>query len=445
MQKGLFIGGTHVDILADAKMEYMEDAGIDLPGQFTIAVGGTMFNVCANMNYLGVNCTLVSACKKNSLFTYVVEHVLRNIKINYKLIYPDNAKESAFLALREKGDLLFAVTASAWDDIQDKEIAAYLETLVKGNYDFVVLDGNIPSKYTKLFIECFYNIPIYFCATSSIKLNRFLMLNNSEKRIDAMFMNKMEYDIAMNIFKDFKKEYTTYFVTKAEDGVDVYQHGKCIHFSVPSIEEGSFSGAGDAFAAGVIYGLQNQYKLEEAVQKGFSMVKEKLKYQHSNIVPIEVGKIKQEIMQDKLTGVYSRNIFEEEKHLLGEFSYVLLIDIDNFKQVNDTYGHDYGDIVLKSVASVIKADIRKNDKLYRYGGEEFILFLSNVNEQITKEIAERIRKKVFENCDVTITIGVASINHNIDESIKKADKALYIGKATGKNKVVFEYEVGFRN
>lgn len=438
MKKGLFIGGTHIDILADTRLEYTEDTGIDLPGEFTIAVGGTMFNVCTNLNFLGVNCTLISACKKNSLFTYIIEHVLKSLKINYRLIYPEQDRESAFLALREGGELIYAITASAWDNVKKEEFMENIENVIKGNYDFVVIDGNVPPEFSKIIIEFFYNIPVYLCATSSIKLNRFLMLNQSEKRLDAVFMNKMEYDTTTRIFSNFMHENTMYFVTKGANGVDVYKNGKILHFPAPEITDAqSFSGTGDAFAAGVIYGLLNEYRLEEAVNKGFSQVKEKIKYSHANIVPFEFVKIEQNFAIDKLTEVNSRNSFEEEKYLLKDYGYVFLIDIDNFKMINDTYGHDYGDIVLKNVAKTIKSSIRKDDKLYRYGGEEFILFLKNSDKQIAEIVAERIRTKTIENCEVTVTIGIAPVIHDIDLSVKNADKALYIGKMQGKNTKVF--------
>ncbi|MCX7716009.1 MAG: PfkB family carbohydrate kinase [Endomicrobia bacterium] len=443
MQKGLFIGGTHIDILANTQMEYSIDSGIDLPGDFTIAIGGTIFNVCVNLKTLGVDCYLVSACKRNSLFTYLIEQVLKNANIKHHLIYPKNAKESAFLAIREKENLTMAVTASAWDNLTDDELIETLNEINKQKYDFVVIDGNVTARHAQLIIECFYAIPIYFCATSSVKLLRFLTLNlSNHNRINAMFLNNLEYNSVLNLFGDFKNEDTMYFVTKAENGVDIYYKKDYINYPAPEIEDvKSFSGAGDAFASGVIYGLQNNYTLENAVKKGYSMVKEKVKFSHSNIIPIELDNVKHKLMEDKLTGVLNRNAFEEDKHILNQFDYVFIIDIDNFKQLNDTYGHEYGDITLKSVAKTIKSCIRESDRLYRYGGEEFVLFFKGISQETVKKIADRIRIAVLENCDVTVTIGVASIQNNVEEAIKQADVVLYLGKTNGKNQINFTFSL----
>lgn len=120
---------------------------------------------------------------------------------------------------------------------------------------------------------------------------------------------------------------------------------------------------------------------------------------------------------------------------------ILMTDIDFFKKVNDTYGHDKGDEVLKSVACVIKSCTRSNDYIIRWGGEEFVVIMPNcpINEAVN--VAERIREKVAatENdvCPITVSLGVASYDGvNYENAITEADKALYEAKEGGRNKVV---------
>ncbi|MGB5823767.1 MAG: sensor domain-containing diguanylate cyclase, partial [Proteocatella sp.] len=128
---------------------------------------------------------------------------------------------------------------------------------------------------------------------------------------------------------------------------------------------------------------------------------------------------------------------------------VLMIDIDDFKKVNDNYGHTVGDIVLKKVAEIIKYSVRSHDHVGRYGGEEFIVLMNEVDAEIYLDVAERIRKNVAEHSNtaispgeettVTVSIGLSCMNidkKEISQLIEESDKALYKAKAGGKNRVI---------
>ncbi|RUM42589.1 MAG: hypothetical protein DSY34_01605 [Desulfurobacterium sp.] len=152
---------------------------------------------------------------------------------------------------------------------------------------------------------------------------------------------------------------------------------------------------------------------------------------------------------DNLTQLGNRHYLESIRHRLLRMKNklgVLFIDIDNFKSINDKYGHEFGDCVLKKVANTIRENVRMVDDVIRYGGEEFVAFLFNANEVVVHRIAERIREKVealkFEEhpeFKVTVSIGTTlcgSISL-LEECITTADKAMYQAKKEGKNKVVF--------
>ena len=121
-------------------------------------------------------------------------------------------------------------------------------------------------------------------------------------------------------------------------------------------------------------------------------------------------------------------------------------DIDNFKKVNDQYGHDAGDFILKEISRILLSSVRKQDTVCRWGGEEFLFLLPETNVDGASVIAEKIRKKIAEHpfvykglrISVTMTFGVSVYNKlmNIDNCIKQADLALYKGKKQGKNQVV---------
>ena len=155
---------------------------------------------------------------------------------------------------------------------------------------------------------------------------------------------------------------------------------------------------------------------------------------------------------DELTGVFNRRYLDFRlKHMIEEaiefnrtFG-VLFFDIDHFKNVNDEYGHNIGDKVLKLVSSIINKNIRNNDILGRWGGEEFIAVISINNIKQLKLIAEKLRAKVAEaryllegkkNVSVTISIGgtMFSKEDSIDDVISRADNNMYISKDTGRNK-----------
>lgn len=165
------------------------------------------------------------------------------------------------------------------------------------------------------------------------------------------------------------------------------------------------------------------------------------------------AKLEIESKVDLLTGLYNRRyILQEIKSELNNYTVnvskfsIIIGDIDFFKRVNDTYGHDFGDYVLKTVSETLKSSLKETDCLARWGGEEFLFMLRNSDLEKSKHTIENIRKniedKLFEHngtsLHVTMTFGIAVYNGNdsIDDIIKKADDALYLGKENGRNRVV---------
>lgn len=170
-----------------------------------------------------------------------------------------------------------------------------------------------------------------------------------------------------------------------------------------------------------------------------------------------MDKLRDSSLRDGATGLYNRRFLEEfidkssEQAARSNISYaVLMIDIDYFKMVNDTYGHDAGDVVIKSLAEILVHNIRKADLPVRYGGEEFLVLLHNTTTAGALGVAEKIRmhfnEKKFQfghdTVQKTLSIGIAHFPSQADsiwKVIKFADIALYEGKHTGRNRVV-EFE-----
>jgi len=157
---------------------------------------------------------------------------------------------------------------------------------------------------------------------------------------------------------------------------------------------------------------------------------------------------------DELTGCFNRRKLKEDlrEELIRSERYnknlaVLMIDIDWFKEYNDFHGHQKGDKILIRLVRTLSYNIRFSDKLYRYGGEEFVVLLPETDEKEAKEVAEKLRGKIEEKefegeeksqptKNITISVGIASYPKNgksSEELISAADSALYLAKSSGKN------------
>ena len=157
-------------------------------------------------------------------------------------------------------------------------------------------------------------------------------------------------------------------------------------------------------------------------------------------------KFERRIYRDPLTGLLNRRFFNvyllkklKELHGKGEKISFILLDIDNFKHINDTYGHDFGDKVLRQVARVLRSSIRRDDIAIRWGGEEFGIFV-NAPLPIAVKLAERIRqileRNPVEGVKVTASFGVGEYRgEDPKEFFRKVDEALYRAKRNGKNRV----------
>ncbi|MBD5545110.1 MAG: GGDEF domain-containing protein [Lachnospiraceae bacterium] len=155
---------------------------------------------------------------------------------------------------------------------------------------------------------------------------------------------------------------------------------------------------------------------------------------------------------DPLTKLFNRRSMEqhlnhtmEAARTAGTVFSVIIADIDDFKKINDTYGHDFGDKVLSNVSNILKSQMRDEDYVCRWGGEEFLLLI-HANKEIAKTVGERIRSEIEKSIvtdsdnsvSVTMTFGVMGYipGYSIDKLISLADENLYKGKQNGKNQVV---------
>lgn len=217
-----------------------------------------------------------------------------------------------------------------------------------------------------------------------------------------------------------------------------------------------------------IFDLANFENSVRDDMKGKGYTKEQIEEMADKIssMKMENMELEKRSFRDNLTGLLNRNSLEEIGPTLVDMERrekkncsVLMLDFDHFKRVNDQYGHVIGDHALQAMANILSKAVRSSDTVFRYGGEEFIVFLPNTSLKEAELVAEKIRVQVenacivakkeddsFVNLNATISIGCVEIGQvekkeNLStkdalfEMIKKADTALYKSKTSGRNKV----------
>ena len=201
--------------------------------------------------------------------------------------------------------------------------------------------------------------------------------------------------------------------------------------------------------------LENQnVRFENETREDLIQIIEKLEKENAELVAKNI-ELKESSIRDQLTGTHNRRgLLETEKERRNseiKQSAVLILDIDNFKSINDTYGHNIGDEVLRQVAVFLKEKIRETDALSRWGGEEFVIIMKNID---AKKVLQKFYNK--ENGQASISFNVTtSLNgnetkipitlsggatdiipeENIQDTIARADKELYRAKEDGKNRI----------
>lgn len=169
--------------------------------------------------------------------------------------------------------------------------------------------------------------------------------------------------------------------------------------------------------------------------------------------------LERESTTDSLMGIYNRRYFDRRlnEEFVRSTRYkeplsLIMIDVDRFKNVNDRWGHQIGDLVLQRLAELIEGSLREADVVCRYGGEELVIILPHTNGPAAKQLAEKIRRKIErtemvtedmnprqEALRITISLGVASLSEQIvsvDVLLAQSDQALYLAKQAGRNRVV---------
>ena len=170
----------------------------------------------------------------------------------------------------------------------------------------------------------------------------------------------------------------------------------------------------------------------------------------------KIEKLEKSTQIDHLTKVYNRKVLSQHLESLcshknyADDMHLFMIDIDNFKLINDTYGHIVGDKVLIFLANILRKTLREGDRIYRYGGEEFIVILNRIQQYECLKVAQRIvslihtNKLIYKeiNVNVTVSLGATTLKSGDtpDSLVARADRALYTAKKNGKNRIEVDCE-----
>lgn len=173
------------------------------------------------------------------------------------------------------------------------------------------------------------------------------------------------------------------------------------------------------------------------------MTDEQLKELYGKINKLEdkelkklVSELIEELKKDELTSTYNRRVLDDNI----KYDIIAICDIDNFKDINDIYGHSTGDKVLMLIADRLKSMIRNDDIVCRYGGDEFVIIFRNCSSEDVINRINEIKENILDKNvvpNVTISFGITEYEHNkfLTQAINEADMALYNSKREGKNKI----------
>lgn len=158
-----------------------------------------------------------------------------------------------------------------------------------------------------------------------------------------------------------------------------------------------------------------------------------------------INSYNQKLYVDPLTGAYNRQYYNEQLSGLPKINAVAMLDVDNFKTINDSYGHPTGDLILQKIVRQIQCRIADSGAVVRYGGDEFILTFHRISEEKLSEMLEEIRSSIssfrseeFPQLKISISIGAVFCSEKATELLHEADKALYQAKKE-KNRVVIQH------
>lgn len=465
------IGSAHLDVIAKSTGD---ERCVDQPGLTTIEVGGTACNVAINWARMGAQAHLVTAIDGGMISSMVVDHCKKQGVVVHTENNPLLGAGVFSAHLDSQGDLMSAISHMP---VEEHEFSTDFLDIVLDDADYVLLDCNLSSsELNNLALECLARgIPFCIAGVSEEKALRMQSVRSMPTLIsmnlkEAKFFNEEVIESDASEPMEYISEVCDFMrapciVTMGERGAVYFSEEETPIYEKPEEikEDGNRLGAGDGFLAAfilaVVMGATHAAALKRATRVGGLIASKSIANLGRN-QPLEeaFADLAGKAYTDPLTGLNNRlgvkeGLDKRRKTSEGSFPLgVILFDVDYFKKVNDTLGHDVGDQALQNVSMVLQQALRSQDIAARWGGEEFIAFISSTSYEEVLLVAERIRSavenaKIIEDWQVTVSLGVSIALEEcaLDKAIKAADSALYVSKQTGRNKVSFRSSIDERD
>ncbi len=452
--KFAFIAGSALlDIVSTiTDFRHIEDS----IGTTSLNFGGVAYNVAVNLRKLDVPTTLCTAMNTSPLSQMIQneltrQHVRMHFKIDKKL--PDAIYNGMFYEGKEK--------ASVWVNTVEK-VRFDKKFIEKGlqNAACMLITSCLTVATMNRFIACAngQNLPVFIGGASLMEVSK---LKDIQGQIDYIFINENEMNKlteALNCAswcEVAKLKNTNLIVTLGAKGVCLCQkNGEKRDFKTEKeVVKGNVLGAGDLFMSVAIKEMIfKQNSIADAIVEGMRLATQILERDDANLgtynpLAANIQMVTDRAHHDKLTGALNRHGIERYLTTPGlnvEDLHLMILDVDHFKNINDTYGHDVGDEALVSLIYAIKAMMRQSDIVARFGGEEFVCLLKGMTASQAQKFAERLRKNIAKQkhtsaeLNITVSVGLCKwqSGEGLDQVLKRADDALYKAKEDGRNQVV---------
>lgn len=464
MYKGgsVFVAGSaHLDVLAKITGD---EVTIDKIGNVSIEIGGSACNVATNLAAMGLKPRLLTAIQENSPYSGIILAHLRAQGVDVRVVNHEDMPAAVFSAhIGLDGEMLSAVSSMPVeaaifpDDVVRETMKGTRCAILECN-----LSGATLNQLAQIANEI--GIPVFVASVSEEKS---LRINEITAPLAGVFMNRLEATyfgrrVAASTSLPVIADHIgcPLIVTRDKDGVTIVEDGIEKVVPPPTLPKNTSKlGAGDALlAAAVAHHVFGGMPLFGSIENATLFATQIIGKPNCNAGQghaIEKALISLDHMatRDPMTGLHNRRFGDQvisgvhENALSTRADYsVLMVDIDHFKKVNDTYGHDIGDEAIKIVAGLLGKTVRGGDVACRWGGEEFVCILRGADAATAFTVAERIRvavelAEVPVAGKVTVSIGVATwceSAQNVAHIIKAADQGLYKAKQNGRNRVAAE-------
>lgn len=463
----LVVGSAHIDIVARPT----GDAGrIDVPGRVTFDVGGTACNCAINVARSGREARLLTARIKGALSRVVDGHV-ESHGVELRAEDLEGSSCAAFVAvLDEDGDLARAVSCMPVEEARfsDETLASAME-----GCSAVCVECNLSRETLERIASAGRErgLPVFCAGVSEEKALRAVDAAVRGARFSAFFCNLAEARFALSRFGSASDSEASSVeeiaarlsrimgcptvVTAGSNGASAAVPGVG-SWTVPAPEAdggGTALGAGDAFLAETICRLTEGETLLSAMSHATGtaarvLARDNCSMGDAGAVEAALRALHEGATTDSMTGLLNRAATKAlaERTLAfdercGRPHCAIILDIDHFKSINDTYGHDVGDVVIRAVAARLSRCARGSDSAGRWGGEEFVLSLPGTRIQdavlVAERVRETIRSEVLEPRVITVSSGVAQARagESFLDMLARADAALYESKRGGRDRV----------